>query len=147
MTRRILVVGDNRRVATLVAESLSKFSAAYHTEIAASGEEAWQRMSVEPFDLLIVDLFMPGMNGVALAQEMRMRYPDIRFVLMTNRGQVEVENMSQELNGYHCVRKPFSRGQLIAAVRAALAGPDAASEKACQQDDATLDSHGLFGAF
>lgn len=122
MTWRILVVDDDESVAFLTAENLAELGSAYHIEAATSGKEAWQKMSDQPFDLVITDLRMPGMDGLELLRRTRKSYPQTRLILMTAYGSDEVQASVRRLQAYHYITKPFRMEELLDAARGALEG-------------------------
>ena len=80
-TIRILVIDDDQRVRSCVAGML-RF-AGHYIEEAASGREGLAKMEAEAFDLVFTDLSMPGMDGWAVAGEIRRRWPAVKIVLIT----------------------------------------------------------------
>ncbi len=122
MAWRILIVDDDPGVAFFTKENLAGLGAAYHVEAAMSGEEALRKMAVEPYDLVIADLRMPGMNGLELLYRVKRRYPQTQLILMTAYGNDRVQQAAHRLQVYRYIAKPFQIEDLINAVRAALGG-------------------------
>ena len=122
MAWRILVVDDDPGVAFFTKENLAGLGAAYHVEAVTSGEEALRKMAAEPYDLVIADLRMPGMNGLELLYRIRKRYPQTRLILMTAYGNDRVQEAARRLQVYRYIAKPFQIRDLVNAVRAALGG-------------------------
>ena len=139
LARQILVVDDNGVIARFTAASLIRLGAAARVETAASGEEAWQKVSAEPFDLVISDLHMPGTDGLALLGRIRVHYPGIQLILMTGDVSAEIERRSRRSGVYHCISKPVPAEQLAAIVHDLLAGPGAMGRGAHQQKRASID--------
>lgn len=125
MGKRILIVDDEESVAFFLSENLSGLEAGYEVETALSGPEALARMAPRPFDLLITDLRMPGMDGLGLIKRVRALHPDTRLILMTAFGDPQVEATAYRLGACRYITKPFSVDALMAAVRTALAAPEA----------------------
>ncbi len=122
MTRRILVVDDEANVAFFIREGLAELGAGYEIETASSGEEALRKMAESPFDMVIADLRMPGMNGLELLYRTQRRYPGTHLILMTAYGNEKVRDASRRLQVYRYITKPFRMEELINAVRAAFGG-------------------------
>ena len=80
-TISILVVDDNPAMATALADILGVKSFAVH--VATSGAEALESLRVEPVDILLTDVKMPGMNGLELYRETRKAYPKLVTIFMT----------------------------------------------------------------
>src|SRR5262245_2378141 len=79
---RVLVVDDEESVRQFVDRALR--SAGYDTRVAADGESALQVADAfDPFDLLLTDLIMPGINGDELARRLRARHPDLKVLYLT----------------------------------------------------------------
>lgn len=122
MTWRILVVDDDEGVAFFTAENLTELGTAYQVETATSGEEAWQKMSAQPYDLVITDLRMPGMDGLELLRRTRASFPQTRLILMTAYGSDKVQASVRRMQAYRYITKPFRIQDLLDAARGALEG-------------------------
>lgn len=114
----ILVVEDEKVVLKATSEVLQ--SSGYRLFCASDGAKALALCSeLSRLDLLLVDLVMPGIDGGELARQVKLRFPQIRVLLMTGyHEQYEVEESSGNAEG--CLRKPFSAGTLLIEVRKIL---------------------------
>ncbi len=121
MRKRILIVDDEESVAFFLAENLVEQGADYQVETAASGEEALAKISAQPFDLIITDLRMSGINGLELIEKARIHSPRTRLILMTGYGNPRVEATSYRLGACRYLTKPFHVQALLTAVQEALA--------------------------
>jgi CheY-like chemotaxis protein len=83
MSRRILIVDDYEDIVFCLKEGLIGAVNGYEVETACSGEEALAAMAAQPFDLVITDLQMPDIDGLALIQQVRERYSRTSLILMT----------------------------------------------------------------
>ncbi len=88
---RVLVVDDNAALAENLGELLEAFG--FHPIVLTGAPEALRLAEREPFDAALLDVHLPGLDGVALLEALRMRRPDARFVLMTAFGTTEREGM------------------------------------------------------
>ena len=116
---RILVVDDEPIVLELTVRVLER---AGHDVVPVSApERALELVDVEQVDLVVSDVVMPGLSGVDLLDEIRIRRPDLPVVLMTG-GSPEPERTTQalRLGATGIVYKPFSHAELRGAVEAAL---------------------------
>jgi CheY-like chemotaxis protein/predicted regulator of Ras-like GTPase activity (Roadblock/LC7/MglB family) len=106
--KRVLIVDDEAHVAEILAEGLNKLSHKYLVETADGGNQALARLKEIPYDLIITDYRMPGMNGVQLAQLARQHSPHTQVILMTAYGTTGLQHVvgSMALNGY--LDKPVS---------------------------------------
>lgn len=123
MAERILIVDDEATLTfflqqTLLAEGADR----YEVQTASSGEEALQRLQDHPYDLMLVDLKMPGIDGVQLIEAVRQIDPATRIILMTAYGSMEVEEQAQSLSVFRYMTKPFYVEDLRQAVTDALGG-------------------------
>jgi CheY-like chemotaxis protein len=116
---RILVVDDDddvRQVAAAMAEELG-----YEVVAAASGEAALKALAAAPFELLLTDVAMPGMNGVELARQVRETHPDIPIVFAS--GYADVQTFGPGLTDEKVLKKPYRIAEVAARLSAALAAP------------------------
>jgi len=121
MGSQILVVDDEESVAFFLAENLAEQGADYQVETVNSGEEALAKIAAQPFDLVITDLRMPGINGLELMERVRALSPHTRLILMTAYGNPDVEAASYRLGACRYLAKPFPIQTLFATVQEALA--------------------------
>jgi DNA-binding response OmpR family regulator len=116
--RRVLVVEDDPDIVELVVHYLSGEKLA--VESAGNGRAALERLRAAPFDLLILDLQLPGMDGLAVCTEVRSdpRLKSLPVVMLTARGDETDRIVGLELGADDYVVKPFSPKELVARVRA-----------------------------
>src|SRR5690349_25014286 len=116
---RILVVDDEEPIRDFVSAMLS--SANFVCSQAASGKEALALLdSGEEYELMLSDLMMPVMDGIALLEASKERFPDMPVVMVTAVTDVSVALNSIRNGAYDYLLKPFDREQLLATVRRAL---------------------------
>ena len=116
---RILVVDDEETIREIVASMLG--GAHFQTRQAASGIEALSILeSGDEFDLVLSDLMMAEMDGIALLERVKERYPDMPIVMVTAVHDIQVALQALRNGAYDYLLKPFEREQLLATVRRAL---------------------------
>jgi putative nucleotidyltransferase with HDIG domain len=116
---RILVVDDEETIREIVSQMLG--GAHFQTRQAASGIEALAILeSGEEFDLVLSDLMMAEMDGIALLERAKERYPDMPIVMVTAVHDIQVALAALRNGAYDYVLKPFEREQLLHTVRRAL---------------------------
>jgi putative nucleotidyltransferase with HDIG domain len=116
---RILVVDDEETIREIVSSMLA--GAHFQTRQAASGIEALAILeSGEDFDLVLSDLMMAEMDGIALLERAKERYPDMPIVMVTAVHDIQVALQALRNGAYDYLLKPFEREQLLATVRRAL---------------------------
>ena len=117
---RILIAEDESSVRTLLARAFTQDGHA--VESAPDGAAALEWLSkAEPFDLLLTDIQMPMMDGVALALAAKRDHPKLTIVLMT--GYTDQRERAQSLKSliHDIVQKPFTVAEIRTAVQSALA--------------------------
>jgi putative nucleotidyltransferase with HDIG domain len=116
---RILVVDDEETIREIVSSMLA--GAHFQTRQAASGIEALAILeSGEDFDLVLSDLMMAEMDGIALLERAKEKYPDMPIVMVTAVHDIQVALQALRNGAYDYLLKPFEREQLLATVRRAL---------------------------
>jgi DNA-binding NtrC family response regulator len=121
--KSILVVDDEESMRHFLLKTLTREG--YEVTVAKDGPEALALAQESPPDLALVDVRMPGMDGVAVMRTLRATFPRLPIVLMTAYGTVQnaLAAMKQGANDY--VTKPFRVDAVRATVAKALAGGDA----------------------
>ena len=118
---RILIADDEESMRTLVARAIAMDG--HDTVTAEDGAEALEVLSREPdtFDLLLTDIQMPVMDGIALALAAARDFPDLKILLMT--GYADQRERAQGLDAliHDVLAKPFTLAMLRGAVGEALA--------------------------
>ena len=102
---RILVVDDEEIIRNLLYDTLSKTG--YRVKTAKDGQEAISQIEKEPFEIVIADFKMPGMNGIELLQNILKINPDICVLIITAYSAVESAVSAMKLGAYDYICKPF----------------------------------------
>ncbi|WP_261623401.1 response regulator transcription factor [Nesterenkonia marinintestina] len=120
---RILIVEDEARIASFVAKGLT--SAGFDPHTAATGPEAVVALANDRFDLMILDLGLPGMDGYQVLERVRSSGDRMPVIILTARSSVEdtVTGLSSGAQDY--MAKPFRVEELVARVRLRLPEPEA----------------------
>jgi len=116
---RILVVDDEVDLAVSCQRLLH--TKGYETSVAADGEEALRIIQEEEPHLVVTDLKMPGMNGMALLEQTKELYPQIQVIMMTAYSTIEDAVAAVRLGAVNFVPKPFTPEHLMIVVEQALA--------------------------
>jgi DNA-binding response OmpR family regulator len=114
---RVLVVEDDRTVAEVVTRYLEHEG--FVVESVGDGSEALARADVQLPDLVVLDIMLPGLDGLEVCRRLRSRAP-IPVVMLTARGSEEDRVLGLELGADDYVSKPFSPRELTARVKAVL---------------------------
>jgi len=115
---RVLLVEDDARIADDVARALE--AAGYRVETCADGEEAWFLGDTEDYDLIVLDLGLPGMDGLAVLKRWRAGGRTTPVLVLTARGtwSERVEGIDAGADDY--LPKPFQMEELVARARALI---------------------------
>lgn len=125
MASRIMVVDDDADVRDLVCSMLE--DCGFEPVAAAGGRQALAQALGAPPDLVITDVVMPGLDGYELLQALHRLMPRLRSVVMSGGGRLPPEPYlatARRLGAGALLRKPFTKAELLGAVRAALARPE-----------------------
>lgn len=123
---RVLIVEDDVGIGELLHDDLS--DEGYAVDLAESGEAALSLLASFPFDLVVLDVTLPGLDGFAVAREIRHQKNTIPILMLTARDRVEDRIKGLELGADDYLVKPFNLGELRARVRALLRRASGASD-------------------
>lgn len=122
--RHILVVDDDERVLFILDRTLATLSNEHKIATAQNGQEALEKVKQTLFDVVITDLVMPGMDGVALTEAIGAQSPDTIVIWVTAHGCHRFNSEAARLSVYQCLEKPLRVADIREAVRKALAQSD-----------------------
>ncbi len=128
--RSVLVVDDERAVRAALRVNLTKEG--YDVLLAATGEEALAALDTDTPDAVITDVRMPGMDGLALLDQIQSRSPGLPVVVMTGHGSVENAVRAMQAGAANYIIKPVSRGEILMLLERAL------RSRALEQEVVTL---------
>jgi DNA-binding response OmpR family regulator len=115
---RILVVEDERKVASFLQRGLE--AEGHSVEVAGDGDSGLARALSEPFDLVLLDVMLPGRDGMAVLRELRRESRTVPVLLLTARSATEDKVAGLDLGADDYLTKPFDFTELLARVRALL---------------------------
>jgi two-component system alkaline phosphatase synthesis response regulator PhoP len=118
MNARVLLVEDEPGVAMTLTDLLQ--GEGYDVETAADGKTGLARASSEAFDVLLLDVMLPGMNGFDVCRELRRVGKDVAILMLTARGQLTDRVVGLKLGADDYLTKPFEPPELLARVEALL---------------------------
>jgi len=139
----VLVADDEPNVRKVLGALLDQ--AGYTVTAAATGEEALALVRAQDPDVVISDLKMPGMDGLALLREIRARFPEVPVLLLTAHGTVEVAVEAMKRGAYDFLTKPFDRDRVLEVVAKAI-GQAESSRREFQGPLADDEPTGIIGA-
>lgn len=115
---RILAVNDEKNMLTLFKKVLGKEG--YHVETTTSGEEVLKRLEKEWFDLLILDLKMPGLDGLDLLKRTKVISPSLPCIVLTAYGTIGSAVAAMKAGAYDYITKPVNNEEIRLVVKKAL---------------------------
>jgi DNA-binding response OmpR family regulator len=116
MTRTVLIVEDEPKVAAALCEGLE--SEGYAVAIAATGEDAFFRISTETFSVVLLDLSLPGRDGLDVLRALRRRDAESRVLILTARDGLVDRVAGLDAGADDYLVKPFAFAELVARIRA-----------------------------
>lgn len=140
MTKRILLIEDEPGLVLTLTDRLT--SEGYHVETAGDGTTGLDRATSEPFDLIVLDVVLPGKNGFDVCRDLRQQNIDTPILMLTARGQVVDKVVGLKLGADDYLTKPFEIIELLARLEALLRRAPAASTEppdAYQFGDVQID--------
>jgi DNA-binding response OmpR family regulator len=118
MNERILVVEDELTIATGLRDDLELEG--FTVEVVDDGKVALRRILEEEFDLILLDVMLPAMDGFDVCREARLKGNQTPIIMLTAKGQEVDRVVGLELGADDYVTKPFSRRELLARIKAVL---------------------------
>ena len=134
---RILIVEDEKKVAAFIKKGLEEET--YAVDIASDGEEGLHLGEQNPYDLIILDLMLPKINGLDILSRLRAKEIETPILLLTAKDSVEdkVEGLNQGADDY--LTKPFAFSELLARIRVLLRRGKNETKTTLEIADLTLD--------
>jgi DNA-binding NtrC family response regulator len=114
----LLIVDDDRVARELLAETLGREG--YRVRVAGGGEEALRLAGAEPFDMALVDLRMPDVDGLAVLKQLAMIQPDLPVVILTAFATIETAIAAVNAGAFDYLSKPFRMEEIKIVVRRTL---------------------------
>ncbi|GAF14977.1 alkaline phosphatase synthesis transcriptional regulatory protein PhoP [Bacillus sp. JCM 19046] len=118
MSKRILVVDDEPSISTLLKYNLEQ--AGFEVETKMDGQSGFERAKEVPFDLIILDLMLPGMDGMDVCRNLRQEQVFVPILMLTAKDDEFDKVLGLELGADDYMTKPFSPREVAARVRAIL---------------------------
>lgn len=115
---RILVVEDQPKIAEFVRKGLEEHG--FRVEVCRTGEAGLERAKVEPFDAMVLDIMLPGRDGLSVLRELRDRRVALPVILLTARDGLEERVEGLNLGADDYLAKPFYVEELAARINAML---------------------------
>jgi len=117
MSPHILVVDDDEDITTLLTQYLARFGFTAHA--AGDGESMRAQLAAHPIDLIVLDIMLPGTDGLALARDLRQRNP-VPIIMLTARANPYDCVLGLEMGADDYMAKPFEPRELVARIQSVL---------------------------
>jgi DNA-binding response OmpR family regulator len=117
MQTRILVVDDEQEFAVALSERL--VLRGFEVETCLSGAEALEKVMANPYDVVLMDVAMPGMDGIETLKEIKKRRPLIEVILLSGRATLETAIQGLELGAIDYIKKPCETDELLRKINEA----------------------------
>ncbi|MEV6633735.1 response regulator transcription factor [Actinoplanes sp. NPDC051470] len=115
---QVLVVDDDRTVSDVVRRYLEQ--AGYDVTLAGDGADGLAAIATRRPDLVVLDLMMPGIDGIEVCRRVRRQHPDLPVVMLTALGEEADRVLGLEVGADDYVTKPFSPRELVLRIRSVL---------------------------
>jgi excisionase family DNA binding protein len=113
---KVLIVDNDESVLNVLAESLSRSEDEFTVETATDGFQAGQIMERLHPDVVVLDIFLPGLDGFQVCKMMKDGHPDIRIIAITGHGDPDVKKMILKAGADEYIEKPFNLEELAERV-------------------------------
>ncbi|MGH2629249.1 MAG: response regulator transcription factor [Actinomycetota bacterium] len=133
----VLIVEDEDRISSFVDKGLR--ANGFSTVIASTGEQALAHLRSARFDLVVLDIGLPGIDGYEVLRELRSWDPGMQVVMLTARDEVDDTVHGLEVGADDYVTKPFRFEELLARIRARLRSERAATSTTLEAGGCVLD--------
>ena len=134
---RLLVIEDERKIARVITESLKREK--YAVDAAYDGEEGFNLADSQPYDLLIVDRMLPGLEGAEIVKKLRENGKNLPILFLTALSTTEDKTLGLDVGADDYLTKPFAIDELLARVRALLRRPPIQQPDILKIDDLKID--------
>ncbi len=118
MASKILIVDDEKNIRLGLSTALQQEG--YETVVSEDGQEGWNRINQEHFDLVISDIRMPNMGGIDLLKQVSSAYPRLPVIVLTGHGTIETAVTCMQHGAYDFITKPVNLDRLALMVDRAL---------------------------
>jgi DNA-binding response OmpR family regulator len=134
---RILVVEDEQKIATFVQKGLKEFG--FAVDVIGRGDEAFEIILDNPFDAVVLDIMLPGRDGLSILRALRERSNAIPVLILTARGEISEKVEGLDLGADDYLAKPFAIEELAARLRALIRRQTGENLVRYRIQDLTLD--------
>ena len=135
---RILLVEDEPRMAQVIAKGLREHS--YAVDVVGDGDAALYQTSISDYDLILLDVLLPGRDGFEVCRELRKHGNATPVLMLTARATIDDRITGLDAGADDYLTKPFAFGELLARIRALLRREPLIHQAQFEVDDLVVDS-------
>lgn len=141
MPKRILIIEDSADLAELLAVNLRDLT--YEVDIAGDGPRGLAKTERTAYDLIILDLMLPGIDGLEICRRIRAKAPYVPILMLTSRSSETDRVVGLEMGADDYVTKPFSVRELLARIKAIFRRVERLREDRAPSASGKIESGGL----
>ncbi|ACU88441.1 response regulator [Desulfomicrobium baculatum] len=127
MADSILLIDDETQFLATMAKRLRKRG--FLVREAGSGLEGLRELEVEPADVVVLDVGMPGMDGIQVLREIKLRFPQVQVLMLTGHADMEVAISGMAMGAFDYLMKPVELDVLVGKIREACSRSRKAGER------------------
>ena len=119
--KKILIVDDDEQIRFILKDLLKKIDAVVNE--ASDGDEAIKKFNIEHYDLIILDILMPGKEGIQTIQELKHNNPGLKIIAISGGGHIGANvylDMAKKIGADLCISKPIDLNSFIGQVKSLL---------------------------
>jgi DNA-binding response OmpR family regulator len=137
MKKRILIIDDEKNIRLTLSQCLEHSN--YQVETAVSGEHGLEKYAENNFDLVLLDMKMPGINGMEVLRRIKRQNPIQKIIMITAYGTIETAVEAMKLGAVDYLRKPFTPEEIRSIVKRVLERENIDESEAISSFDAALE--------
>lgn len=135
---RVLVIEDEHKIANAIKKGLHR--EAYAVDAIYDGTEGYDMASVEQYDVIILDIMLPGMDGIEICKKLREQKVHTPILMLTAKGQIEDKVVGFNSGADDYLTKPFAFAELSVRIRALTRRPQKTTGAVLSISDLTVDT-------
>lgn len=136
---RVLVVEDEHKIANAIKKGLQRES--YATDIVHDGADGYDLASSEQYDVIILDIMLPGMNGLQICKKLREQNIHTPILILTAKSQIDDKVTGFNLGADDYLTKPFAFAELLVRIKALTRRPQNSLANVLTVGDLTMDTN------
>jgi DNA-binding response OmpR family regulator len=136
---RVLVVEDEHKIANAIKKGLHRES--YAVDVVHDGIDGYDLAAAEQFDVLILDIMLPGMDGIEICKKLREQQVHTPILMLTSKSQIEEKVIGFNSGADDYLTKPFAFAELLVRIKALTRRPQSTLGTVLSVGDLTIDTN------